>query len=60
MLFTLSLIVEGTTKKVSQLLKTLMSFFNKNICFDKQKCIFEHCRKVELIKNIFKIAVKMS
>ncbi len=45
-LFTLSLIVEGATEKVS-----LKSIFKKKICFDEQKCIFEHCRKVELVKK---------
>jgi hypothetical protein len=40
--FAFPLIIEGTTEKVLQFLMPLVSMYNKNIGFNKQKCIFEH------------------
>jgi hypothetical protein len=41
--FTLSLIKEGTIDKVIQSIMLLKSKYNKNFCFNEQKCLFEDC-----------------
>jgi len=28
----------------------LKSIYNKNLCFNEQKCIFEHCGKIKTIE----------
>ncbi len=48
--FTVSLIVEGTTEKVSQFIMPLVSIYDKMLCLNEQKCIFEHCMKIKPIK----------
>jgi hypothetical protein len=48
--FILSLIVEGTTEKVSQFIMPLMSIYNKMLRLNEQKCIFKHYRKIKPIK----------
>jgi len=59
----LSLIVGGATEKVSQFIMPLMSVYNKLLCLNEQKCIFEHRRKIKPIKisynciiSVFKIS----
>jgi hypothetical protein len=52
LILTLSLFVEGTTEKVSQFIKPLKLIYNKNVCFREQKCIFKHCREVDLTLEI--------
>jgi len=47
------LIIEGTTEKVFQFLTALKSIYNQNLGLTKPKCIFEHYREVQTIKNIF-------
>jgi hypothetical protein len=39
-IFAFSLIIEGTTEKVLQFIKSLMSIYNRNFGFIEQKCIF--------------------
>ncbi len=45
-LFKFSLIIDGTTGKVSQFVMPLLSIYTKNIYFNEQKCIFDCCGKV--------------
>jgi hypothetical protein len=40
----LALIIEGTTEKISQFTIAPKSVCSKKLCFNEQKCIFEHCR----------------
>ncbi len=40
--FTFSFIIEGTSKKVLQVLMPLQPIFNKNFCFNKQIFYYEH------------------
>ncbi len=53
MCFRLSYITEGATKKASNFIMPLKSIYNKNFYFIEDKCILEHCRKVEAIKKLF-------
>ncbi len=50
--FKLSLITECPTEKVSQF-TMLMLFYNINVYFNKQKCIFWTLQKVSIIKLFF-------
>jgi hypothetical protein len=45
--------VEGTTEKVLQFIMPLKPLINKNICFNKKKCIFKHCQKVKAISYLY-------
>jgi hypothetical protein len=45
MFFTLSLIVEGTTEKVSQFVVPLRSIYSSKMSFNEQKCIFWKLQK---------------
>jgi hypothetical protein len=45
---------KGATEKVSKFKKLLKSVYNKNVCFNDHKSIFEHCRK---LITIFKITL---
>jgi hypothetical protein len=49
----LSLIMEGTTEKVSQFTMLIKSIYNKNVRFDEQKCTLEYFRKVQTINNLY-------
>jgi hypothetical protein len=49
--FAFSLIIEGTTEKVLQFLMPIMSIFYQNLGFNEKKCLFEHNREVQTIKN---------
>ncbi len=51
-LFAFSLIIEGTTEKVLNLTMPLKSMNNQNLGLIEQKCIFEHYREDQTIKNI--------
>jgi hypothetical protein len=51
--FKLSVIIEGAAENVSQFIILLKSIYDKKLCFSKQKCIFEHCRKVMTINNLY-------
>ncbi len=61
--FAFSLIIEGTTEMLLQLIMWLKSIYNKNLGFTDQKCIFEHwevqTRKTLLIDIIF-VTIKTS
>jgi hypothetical protein len=48
----LSSIIEGTTEKGSQFMKPLMSIYNRNFGFVKQKCIFENYREFQARKTL--------
>ncbi len=48
--FSLKLIVEGTTEKVSKFKMPLMATYIKMFCLNEQKCIFEHHRKIKRMK----------
>jgi hypothetical protein len=50
-IFAFSLNIECTTEKVLQLILLLKTIYNKNLSFIEQKCIFEHYREVQSIKN---------
>jgi hypothetical protein len=52
---TFSLIIEGATEKVLQLIKPLKSIYNKSICFKEQKCILKHFR---IVKTAFSMSLK--
>jgi hypothetical protein len=52
---TFSLIIEGATEKVSQLIKPLKSIYNKIICFKELKCILKHFR---IVKTAFLKSLK--
>jgi hypothetical protein len=45
----LSLITECATEKASQFIMLLKSVYNKNVCLNNQKHIFEHCREINII-----------
>jgi hypothetical protein len=47
------MIIECNTEKVSHFIMPLKSMHNKSLCFNKQKCIFEHCRDIKLRKNLY-------
>ena len=49
--FAFSIIIEGATEKVLPLIMQLKSIYDKNLCFDKQKFIFEQYRMVQTIKK---------
>jgi hypothetical protein len=53
LIFAFSLTIEGTTEKGLLFLMPLKSICNKNLSFIIQKCIFEHNREVQTIKNVF-------
>jgi hypothetical protein len=48
---TVSFIIEGTTRQVSNLVMSLESILNKNFCVDEQKCILGKHREVKTIKK---------
>jgi hypothetical protein len=48
--FYISIYCGGTTEKVSQFSMPIMSVYNKILCLNEQKCIFEHGRKIKPIK----------
>jgi len=50
--FSFSLIIEGTTEKELQFIMSLKSIYNKNLGLMEPKCIFEHYREVQTIKNL--------
>ncbi len=50
--FAFSLIIEGTTEKALQLTMPLKSMDNQNLGLFEQKCIFEHYREYQTIKNL--------
>jgi hypothetical protein len=52
-IFKLSPIIEGATEKVSQLIMSLKSNFNRIFYFNAQKCIFELHRNVKTISNLY-------
>jgi hypothetical protein len=52
MFFVFLLIIENTTEKVLQFIMSLKSIYNQNNGFIEQKCIFEHFREVQTIKNL--------
>ncbi len=49
-IFAFTLIIEGTTEKVLQFVMPLKSIYSKNLGFIAQKLVFEHYRKVQIIK----------
>ncbi len=51
-IFAFSFIIEGTREKVLQLIMPLKSIDNPNLGLIEQKCIFEHYREVQAIKNL--------
>ncbi len=55
MFLRLLLITESPTEQASQFIMPLKSVYSKNICFNEQKCIFEHGREVKTTKEIFVI-----
>jgi hypothetical protein len=50
--FAFSLIIEGTTVKELQFKMPLKSIYNKTFALLNKKCIFEHNREVQTIKNL--------
>jgi hypothetical protein len=57
MFVTLSLIVDGATEKVLQFTMPYKSIYNKDFCFNEDKCIFEHCKKVKTVNCPSKFAL---
>jgi hypothetical protein len=53
--FTISLVVEGTTEKVPQFIMPQKVIYNRNVYLNESKCIFEHCRKVKIITISLKV-----
>ncbi len=49
--FAFSLIIEGTTEKVSQIIMPLKSIYNRNVSFIEQKLYFWTLRRVSSKKN---------
>jgi hypothetical protein len=47
-----SLIIDGTTEKVLQFKCHFSQFTTKTLVSLKKKCIFEHNREVQTIKNV--------
>jgi hypothetical protein len=45
-------ILEGAAEKVWQFIILLKSIYSRNFGYNKQWCIFEHCRKDKTIKNL--------
>jgi len=43
------LITEDATEKVLQFIMTMKSVYSKNLCFNEQKCMFEHWVKTAKI-----------
>jgi hypothetical protein len=52
-----SLIAEGATEKVLQLIMPLKSVNNPNLGLMVQKCIFEHYREVQTIKCLLIVII---
>jgi hypothetical protein len=50
--FWLHMMIEGATEKVLQFQMLLKSIYSQNLCYNEQKCIFEHCKKVKTINFI--------
>jgi hypothetical protein len=50
--FAFSLIIEGTTEKVLQFILPLKTIYKQNFGFISQKCIFEHYREFQTIRNL--------
>jgi len=44
--------VEGPCEKVLQFAMPLKLIYNKNILFDEQNAVLEHCRKLETISSL--------
>ncbi len=55
--FAFSLNIEGTTEKALQFIMPLKSIYNNNLGFIEQKCIFEHYREVQTIKNLLNVII---
>ncbi len=49
--FAFSLNIEGTTEKMLQFILSLKSIYNNNLGLIEQKCIFEHYREIQTVKN---------
>jgi hypothetical protein len=50
-IFAFSLIIVDATEKVLQFMMPLKSIYNKNLGLIEQKCVFEHHREAQEIKN---------
>ncbi len=50
--FKASLIIKGTSEKVSQFMMLLKSIYNKNICFNTQKFTLKRYRNVKSLNNL--------
>jgi hypothetical protein len=48
----MSLIIEGTSEKVSQIIMPQKSTYDINLCIDERNVLFELWRKVETYKKI--------
>jgi hypothetical protein len=55
--FAFSWNIEGTTEKVLQFIMPLNSIYNNNLDLTEQKCIFEHKREVQTIKNLLIVVI---
>ncbi len=44
-------------EKVLQFMKILKSIYNNNLGFIEQKCIFEHYREIQTVKNLLNVII---